>query len=113
MIYNPQTLITAQNTAYTTLSFTGMVSNTVSFVAADLSSGENITVQVWANASSTPKWINYIINGVQQEMNANNPVLELSFNDSLVLRLVKPVTINEVGVSVNPNIQIGILGNGE
>jgi hypothetical protein len=81
----------------------------------------DLTSTVWAGGQiqllPTPhyagKWINYLINSVQQGMNAYNPVCELSFNDSIIYRLVKSVTVNKVGVAVNPNVQIGVLANGE
>jgi hypothetical protein len=173
--YKPMIIIPPQTTAYITKSFTGIISNTVAMLGADLSGSESINVQIWASGSYTPliqyatlsafpttgvtntiyqaldtlvvyywtgsayssnlsgtiwaggqvesnllpapyfagKWINYIINGTQQGMTINSPVTELSFNDSIILRLVKSVTVNMVGVGVNPAVQIGILGNGE
>lgn len=174
-IYKPLIIIPPQTTAYTTKSFTGIISNTVAMVGADLSGSELINVQIWASGAYTPllqratisafpstgatntiyqaldtlvvyywtgsayssnlsgtiwaggyvesslapppyfagKWINYIIGGTQQGMTVNNPASELSFNDSMILRLVKSVTVNLVGVGVNPEVQLGVLGNGE
>jgi hypothetical protein len=173
MTYKPLTIITPQTTAYTTKSFTGIISNTVAMVGADLSASETINVQIWASAGYTPliqlatrsafpatgasntiyqaldtlvvyywtgsaysstltgtvwaggqvellpnpyfagKWTDYLIGGTQQGMTATSPACELSFNDAMICRLVKSATVSLVGVGVNPEVQVGILADGE
>lgn len=81
----------------------------------------NFSGTIWTGGSvellPTPyfagKWGDYLINGVQQQININSPLLELSFNDSTIFRLIKSPTVNMVSVSGNPIVQMGILPNGE
>ncbi len=100
------TLITATTAAVNSQPFSAIGKNNIGMVAADLGATETIIVQVWAAAASTPKWINYTIDGVQQEFSQASPVVELTA-DTLSYRLVKPITVAAVGVSINSDVKIG------
>ena len=100
-----QILIPATTAPVVSKPFSGTGNGTVSLVAADLSVGESITVQVYAAAAATPKYINYLTNGTQWQLSATSPVLQLNM-DNLSLQLSKPATSNQVGVSLIGEIVI-------
>lgn len=91
-------LIPAQRTAFISNSFTTTNNNTTSLVCNGLSPGEVVKVLVYDEVSGT--YIDYLINNTIQQFNAQNPVIEI-VDSALTYKISKPVTINNVGVSIN------------
>lgn len=93
-------LIPPTTAAITSDSFTAIPYRNVGLVCADLSAGEIVNVQIYADAANPPKWIDFKIAGLVQQFNSDNPVITL-WDDTLTYRIVKPITTNAVGVSLN------------
>jgi hypothetical protein len=104
---NDRTLVTATTDAITSPTFSALNKNNIGIVVADLSVNEIVKVQVLASAASPEaKFIDYLIDGVLQQANNLSPVITL-VDDTLTYRLIKPVTINAVGIAISKDIIIG------
>ena len=94
-------LINATVNAVNSDSFSLLPNKAISLTCSGLISGEEIKVQIWHEANyGGADYIDYIINGAVQKFDMSNVVLEI-WDSSLIYRIVKPVTTNNVGVAIN------------